>query len=161
MIKSFPPLICKSSTGLILGTMPGEKSLRANEYYAHRGNQFWKIMFSIFDQSYSEDYTKRIKLITDNNLAIWDILQYCEREGSSDNAIQQEKPNDFKALLNDYPKIKHIFFNGQNPESYFHRFIGYPDGITFHTLPSTSPANTWMNLQKKNELWAAIREVLL
>lgn len=70
--------------------MPGIKSLEKREYYAHGGNQFWKIMFVLFNEPFSNEYEKKKQLLIRNNIALWDVLKYCEREGSSDNVSISE-----------------------------------------------------------------------
>ena len=47
---SFPPLIDYSSKILVLGSLPGEESLKQVQYYAHPRNAFWKIMFIVFNE---------------------------------------------------------------------------------------------------------------
>jgi hypoxanthine-DNA glycosylase len=85
-IFSFPPIVSEKSKVLILGTMPGDRSLKLNQYYGHNGNNFWKIIFTICEEPFSPDYEKRKNVLLNNNLALWDVLQACEREGSSDSS---------------------------------------------------------------------------
>jgi hypoxanthine-DNA glycosylase len=150
---SFPPVSRPDALILILGTMPGERSLALSQYYGHGGNQFWKIMFACLDRPYSEDYSFKTKLLTDNRIALWDVLQHCEREGSSDNAILSEFPNDFTGFFERHPAIKTVFFNGNNAAEYFQRYIGYAKGYEYNVLPSTSPANTWATKEEKMKIW--------
>lgn len=94
--------------------MPGERSLKLNQYYGHNGNLFRKLIFSIFDCPFSSDYEKRKSVLLENNVALWDVLIACEREGSADSAIALEESNDFQSFFLLHPKIKLIAFNGQN-----------------------------------------------
>jgi len=71
----FEPIADVSSQILILGTMPGVRSLQLQQYYGHAGNHFWKIMFSILERPFSTDYSERIKLLSDHKIALWDVLQ--------------------------------------------------------------------------------------
>ena len=48
MIYSFSPAVNSQTRVLVVGSMPGEASLKAQEYYAYKHNQFWKIVFEIF-----------------------------------------------------------------------------------------------------------------
>lgn len=156
MIQSFPPISNHSATKLILGTMPGVRSLEKGEYYAHGGNQFWKIMFVLFDEPFSNEYENKKQLLIRNNIALWDVLQYCEREGSSDNAINQEVPNDFNSFFKSHPDINKIFFNGNNARDYFLSFFPNHFNKQYHVLPSTSPANTLFTADQKIEEWRKI-----
>ncbi len=124
---SFPPISKPDANILILGTMPGERSLALNQYYGHGGNQFWKIMFSCFGMPYSSDYIAKTKLLIENGIALWDVLQHCEREGSADIAIIGEFPNNFKGFFEKHPAVKTILFNGNNAAEYFQKYIAQMD----------------------------------
>lgn len=156
MISSFPPIINKNAETLILGTMPGAMSLLKQEYYGHPQNAFWKIMFSIFGTLPVPDvFQEKAKLLTKNEIALWDVLQHCERKGSLDIHIKNQIENDFDSLLTEHPKIKRILFNGKESHKYFIRKFGQIEGISYHIMPSTSPANT-IGFQKKLELWSEV-----
>ena len=43
-IRGFAPLVGRDPQALILGSMPSEKSLEEDEYYAHPRNRFWSLM---------------------------------------------------------------------------------------------------------------------
>jgi hypoxanthine-DNA glycosylase len=141
--------------------MPGQKSLNLQEYFAHPQNSFWHIMDAICGVSPLLPYADRVQQLNKNGIAVWDVLQHCEREGSLDSAIKPESevPNDFEQFLTSYPQICHIFFNGKKAEKSF-RKKAWPDistqirdRITLTTLPSTSPANTQLTREKKIEVW--------
>lgn len=153
MKKAFPPLIDTDSKILILGTMPGEKSLGLQEYYGNRGNQFWKLLFSITGKEFSHDYTVKKQLIKDNHIAVWDVLEYCEREGSLDSKIKNEIPNDFVAFYKKYPNIKNVFFSSKNAAVYYDKYIGKGKDIVYETLPSPSGANATKSFIEKLEIW--------
>jgi len=157
---SFAPIVNSLSKILILGTMPGIKSLEEHQYYAHPRNAFWKIMFRLFDKNFSENYEERKKLISENNLALWDTLKLCYREGSSDTNIKNEEANEIHNLLNKYPNIHTIIFNGKNAEKFYKRYFEKKEGIKYLTLPSTSPANATKQFDEKFAEWEVIRNLL-
>ena len=136
--------------------MPCERSLSQNQYYAHGRNQFWQIMFEIFEQPFSNNYEKRCTLLLDNRIALWDVLKACIREGSSDSAIQLEEPNDFNSFFKKYSSIKCIAFNGNKSGGYFENYRISNGNKTKLLLPSTSPANTWKNFETKLSEWKVI-----
>ena len=160
MIKySFKPISNKDATILILGTLPGEQSILLDQYYGHSRNNFWKFLFTIFETPFSEDYENRKALILNNNIALWDVLQVCERQGSLDSAIKNEVANDFEYFLKNHPYITHIFFNGQKAASYFKKYVVLHTALPSTTLPSTSPANASTTFDQKLILWSAIKNV--
>ena len=63
LIQAFPPIIGKNPQTLILGTMPGGKSLAANQYYAHPQNQFWKLMGDIYGAGRDLPYDERLDIL--------------------------------------------------------------------------------------------------
>jgi len=157
IIKSFPPIIGKNSKILILGTMPGEMSLKLNQYYGHGGNHFWKILFELFEVPFSKNYDERMELAKENSIAIWDVLKACVREGSSDSAIEEEVPNDFERLFIENPRISHIFFNGKKAHAYFDQYVSRCDIENQIVLPSTSSANTWKTFEEKLQEWKRVK----
>lgn len=156
-IFSFPPISDPKCKVLILGTMPGATSLKLNQYYGHGGNQFWKLVFYIFSQPFSINYEERKGVLIENNIALWDVLKACIREGSSDNAILEEESNDFETFFDNHPSLELIAFNGKNAEEYFNRFCRVKPAIKTIILPSTSPANTWKTFEEKLLEWKEIR----
>ena len=162
MIKGFEPVIDKNCKVLILGTMPSQKSLQKMEYYGNPQNAFWKIIYALFCIPMDTDYKKRTSFLLKNNIAIWDVLYNCEREGSSDSKIKKPITNDFKTLLQNYPKIKSIFFNGQKAEALFMKLIWEKTPLNLdllHRLPSTSPAHA-ISFDKKLKAWQVILDYL-
>ncbi|BFM45546.1 DNA-deoxyinosine glycosylase [Flavobacterium sp. CFS9] len=150
---SFPPLSSKDAVILILGTMPGTKSLELNQYYGHNQNNFWKFMFAILKEDLSTDYEARKTLLQKNNIAVWDVLQYCERIGSLDSAIKNEIPNDFESFLEQHPNITTILFNGQKAAAFFKKYVQLKKNYRLITLPSTSPANAGKSYESKLQEW--------
>lgn len=157
---SFAPIIDKNAKILILGTMPGIKSLQLKQYYAHEQNSYWKIIFNLFGQEYSKNYDDRIKLLQNNRLALWDTLKYCTRKGSLDSDIIQAHPNQINELLSAYQKIKFVIFNGAYAEKFYRKF--HPDipGISYLKMPSTSPANARYSFTEKLLSWSVICDIL-
>ncbi|WP_281232838.1 DNA-deoxyinosine glycosylase [Flavobacterium gelatinilyticum] len=156
---SFPPISSNDSKLLILGTMPGTKSLELNQYYGHSQNNFWKFMFHIFNEDFSADYETRKNLLLKNNISLWDVLQYCDRVGSLDSNIKNEMANDFETFLKNHPNIKTILFNGQKAAAFFKKYVHLQKSYTLITLPSTSPANASKTYQSKLDEWKIINSL--
>lgn len=139
--------------------MPGTKSLELNQYYGHNQNNFWKFIFNIFNEDFSTDYEKRKAILIKNKIAVWDVLQYCERIGSLDSAIKNEIANDFETFLAQHPNIKTILFNGQKAAAFFKKYVKINESYKLITLPSTSPANASKNYQSKLDEWKIINSL--
>ena len=155
---SFQPIADSQATVLILGTMPGTKSLELNQYYGHKQNNFWKFMFLILEEEFSTDYEVRKKLLEKNKIALWDVLQFCDRIGSLDSAIKNEIANDFDDFLNHHPNIQIIAFNGQKAAAFFKKYSHLHQPIQLITLPSTSPANASQSFDSKLKEWQIIAQ---
>ena len=161
--KSFAPSIDNNSKVLILGSMPGVKSLEEKQYYAHPQNRFWKVMGHILGEPKLDefDYGTKLKTLLKNNIALWDTIKSCRREGSLDSDIQNETPNDIRKLLKNYPNIKKICLNGNKSYTAFKKY--FPDLLkkyNCHKMPSTSPANARYSLEKLVEEWVIFNHFL-
>jgi TDG/mug DNA glycosylase family protein len=158
--QGFPPIIDATSRVLILGTMPGEESLRRQEYYGHPRNQFWRILADLFYVPLAETYPERVALLRQRRLAVWDVLQYCERQGSLDQAICNAVPNDFRGMFKTHGNLRAIVFNGRKAQDLFEHTVIRQQGLEWIELPrllmpSTSPAAT-LPLSAKIERWHRI-----
>ena len=111
-LRSFPPVVSAGCRVLILGSMPGEASLRAGQYYAHPRNAFWPIMGRLCGAGPDLAYPQRLERLLAAGIGLWDVLQSCVRAGSLDSAIRDEVANDLPALFAAYPRIDRVFFNG-------------------------------------------------
>lgn len=158
-ISSFPPVISKDSNILILGSVPGIKSLEMQEYYAHPQNKFWRILFELFNEDYTTDYAEKIDLLKKNKIAVWDVIDSCERKGSLDTKIKNENHHNILQLLNDFPSIKVIFCNGQKSFKTLGKILPDDPKIPVFVLPSTSPAYT-ISYQQKLKDWSALKSFL-
>ena len=158
-ISSFAPIISTTSRILILGSVPGVKSLEMQQYYAHPQNQFWKIVFELLGEDFSKDYETRIETIRKNNIALWDVIDTCEREGSLDTKIRNEEHNDITKMLNNHPSINVIFCNGQKSFKNLKKILGKESEIPVFVLPSTSPLHT-ISFDKKLKEWEIIKTFL-
>jgi len=157
MISCFSPIVDKDTTRMVVGTMPSVDSLRFTEYYGNSRNQFWKILFSVFEGGrIPVDYEDKVSTAKSHGIGLWDILASCKREGSLDSNIKEEQFNDFPTLLKDHPNIKMLIFNGQNSYKYFLKAYGQLPGIEYKVMPSTSPANAMKNFDAKLKEWEEV-----
>lgn len=133
---------------LILGTMPGKESLRLQQYYANRSNRFWKIIAKAADKPLPEDYSKRLKLLDQLHIALWDVYASAERKGSLDSNIKNGEQNDVQSLINSNPSIKKVLFNGGKA---YKKALDY--GCLNVEMPSTSSANTHLTQEELFSIW--------
>ena len=161
MKHSFPPIIDASSRVLILGSLPGDESLRQQRYYANPRNQFWRILAEIYDVPFPETYADRSALVLRKQLALWDVIRQGERAGSLDHHIRDAEPNDFQWLFTTFSNLQAIVFNGRKAHDLFeHQVLKQQslDGIAHLPrllMPSTSPAAT-LPLSAKIDRWRQI-----
>ena len=154
---TFPMFIHDDSEILILGSFPSVKSRENMFYYAHPQNRFFKVLFTLFNEEYSTDVSKRKNLLKRHKIALYDVIEECDIEGSADNTITNIKPIDIKAILKKYPNIKVIATTGSKAASLFDKYLLDKIGNrkVLH-LPSTSPANAKMKLEELVEKYKTI-----
>ena len=158
------PNIDANSKILILGSMPGVKSLNEQQYYAHPNNRFWKLigLFCNTPNLQEMNYQDKLNVLLKNKIALWDVIESCNREGSLDTDIKNEIPNNIPDLLKQYPTIKGIILNGGKAYSAFKKH--FPELLKqyqCYKLPSTSPANAKYKLENLYKEWkTAIDEII-
>lgn len=158
VIYSFAPVAGNRARILILGSMPGEASLTANQYYAHPRNAFWPIMAPLLSIPADSPYQEKIAALHASPIALWDVLQSCQRSGSLDSSIETgtQTINDFQTFFSLHPAITHVFFNGGTAEACFVRHVLHQHdfgSLKLSRLPSTSPANARLSFDDKCRIW--------
>ena len=150
------PIVGNKPKVLILGSMPGQKSLQEHQYYAHPRNAFWWIMSQILSFSNELNYTQKVSKLESSGIAVWDVLFSCQRSGSLDSNIERasEVVNDIDGFLLANNTISLIAFNGGASKAIFKRHHGLLLGeYQSIQLPSTSPAHASVSKQNKFEVW--------
>lgn len=154
-LVGLPPVIGPDARLLVLGSFPGVASLRAQQYYGHPQNQFWKILSALWSVDLvALAYEDRLGEVRARGLGIWDVYGACEREGSLDTAIRHAELNDFAWLLRECPGLQAIAHNGG--ESFRHAKHTQALGLPVHRLPSTSPANAGWSFERKLQAWREV-----
>jgi hypoxanthine-DNA glycosylase len=150
---SFAPIAGTNVEILILGSMPSEKSLMEQEYYAHPQNRFWRVLATVTNVPLPTRYSDKIQLLKEKNFAVWDVVHRAKRVGSLDSAIEQESPNDIEWFVENHRTIKTIGFNGKKSEALFDKYFDRKNHIRYISLPSTSPANAGISFEALCERW--------
>jgi hypoxanthine-DNA glycosylase len=158
--RSFAPIVDARSRLLVLGTLPGEESLQRAEYYAHPRNLFWPILFALFDAAPPAGYALRLDFAAARGIALWDVCAAGRREASADATIRGERPNAIADLLDRHPLIRAVAFNGSGAERLCDRHFARRPGLSYLSLPSTSPAHARLDLAAKLARWQALRQFL-
>ena len=144
----------------MLGTLPGEESLRRVQYYAHPRNLFWPIVCGLFDTPAPTSYAEKLRFVASRRIALWDVCESGERRASADATIRGEVPNRIDALLAAHPLIRAIAFNGSGARLLYDRHFARRPELAYLALPSTSPAYASLGFDGKLARWTALREVL-
>lgn len=144
----FPPLAAVGCRVLILGSLPGPRSLATHQYYAHPQNAFWSVMEAIAGPL-GADYSERAQQLMRRGIAVWDVLAAAPREGALDSRIEQDRAiaNDFTAFYQLHPRVAAVCFNGGEAQRLYQRHVmptlePQHRAIPSHRLPSTSPTHT-------------------
>lgn len=158
---SFAPIVRPDTRLLLLGSLPGEASLRAERYYAHPQNQFWRLVGPVIGREdlHQLDYAARLELLGEAGVGLWDVVADALRAGSLDGAIRDHRPNDLRRLIGTLPALRAIGFNGGTAARIGRRLIGGSGGIPLLDLPSSSPAYT-LSFTEKRRIWAQLAEFL-
>lgn len=156
---AFPPSVDAATRLLILGSLPGDASIRQGEYYAHRGNAFWHLLGGVLDEDLrGQPYAIRLKRLRARGVGLWDVIESAERDGSLDSSIRGAELRDLGRFIERLPVLKAIAFNGKTAATHGRRqLVGRPD-LTLIDLPSSSGAYASLSREKKAEAWRVLRE---
>ena len=174
LINCLKPIIEKNTKILILGTSPSNESVKEQKYYANPQNQFWDIIYRILESDWdcfklvdkSVTHPERYNLLFENRIGLWDVLESCERNGSSDSKIKNPIVNDFAKFTKEYNEIEYVLFNGGKGAKYFYeKYNGECikdkfESMTFFKMNSTSsqnPNNTFNTLYE----WKSVLNKIL
>lgn len=150
-LTGLPPIIDAGIETLVLGSFPSPASLAAQQYYAHRQNQFWRVMAALLGEPLVNcGYPEKQRRLLAHHIGVWDVYCRCERAGALDSAIQAAQANDFSDLKTEVPHLRRICFNGKTSGKFERWFAD--QGYETWVLPSTSPAYT-LAFERKVELW--------
>ncbi len=155
---NIPPVYDAQSRILILGSFPSVKSREERFFYGHRQNRFWRVVSAVLGEDCPVTTDEKRDMLLRGHIALWDVIESCDIEGSADAKIRNAVPNDVSRILG-AADIRHIYLNGGEAFRMFERFN--KDAAVPHTrLPSTSPANAAYSLERLIREWAVIREHL-
>lgn len=156
---AFPPSVDADTRLLILGSLPGDASIRQGEYYAHRGNAFWHLVGDMLDEDLRGlPYAMRLKRLRARHVGLWDVIESAERPGSLDSSIRGAELRDLGAFIARLPALRAIGFNGKTAATQGRRQLGDRPDLALIDLPSSSGAYAMISREKKAEAWRVLRD---
>lgn len=161
IVEGFPPLMCHEPRVLILGTIPGEKSISANEYYCDNRNRMWKMLAELATQKLPTNYSEKKVLLEQLHVVLWDYYQSVERTNSTDKGILKGTPNDIVGFIRNNPTITKIAINGYKKYNMFGEKLQnqFGQSIKVFRLPETSGSNASWTLEKLCQDWSVVFEL--
>ncbi|PHY14310.1 DNA-deoxyinosine glycosylase [Caulobacter sp. B11] len=158
----FPPVVDAETRVLILGSLPGEASLAAGQYYGNPRNGFWALLESVLDAPLvALGYEDRLAALRARGVGLWDVIAEAERPGSLDAAIRDPAANDLVALVETLPALRAVAFNGATAARLGTRLLARLKGrLALIALPSSSPAHAARRFADKAAIWNGLRDWL-
>jgi len=158
--SSFAAVVDGRTRLLVLGSLPGEVSLRAAQYYAHPQNQFWRLMGAVIGADLAAaSYQARLAMLRSRGVGLWDVVRSARRTGSLDTAIRAHQPNALAELAATLPGLVAIAFNGGAASKIGRETLGPAPRWTLVNLPSSSPAHT-LRFEAKLAQWLTLKRYL-
>lgn len=156
--SSFAPVVNQHTHTLILGSLPGEVSLAQSQYYANPQNKFWKLVGdSIGVELAGLEYQKRLFVLLEHHIGLWDVIANARRVGSLDSDIRDHTHNDLLSLIDILPELNTIAFNGGTAAKIGMKALkDRARKYRVLLLPSSSPAHASRSYCQKLELWRAL-----
>ena len=157
---AFAPVVDERTRLLVLGSLPGDASLKAAQYYAHPQNGFWRLIGGVVDRDLvALPYEDRLAALKAAGVGLWDVIASAERAGSLDAAIRSPEAADLRGLIAGLPELRAVAFNGATAARNGRRALAGIDGLTLIDLPSSSPAHA-RPIAEKAAAWAVLKPVL-
>lgn len=157
---SFAPHAAPDTRLLILGSLPGARSLAERQYYAHPTNQFWRLLGEVIGQPLADmPYDDRLAALREARIGLWDVIRSAERHSSSDSHIREADPHDLAAMVASLPDLRMVAFNGGKAAAMGRKQLPPLGKFAIVNLPSSSAAHT-IGFAAKLERWLALRAAL-
>lgn len=156
--SSFAPFVTPETRLLVLGTLPGEESLRTQRYYAHPRNRFWHLIGKAIGTDLEPlEYERRVAALREAKVGLWDTIASARRQGSLDAAIREIEHNPLAELVAGLSELRAVAFNGGTATRIGTKLLA-DSGLQLVPLPSSSPAYAGMPLEEKERLWLGLRK---
>ncbi|MCS6622722.1 DNA-deoxyinosine glycosylase [Roseibacterium beibuensis] len=159
--RAFDPVVDAETRLLILGSLPGDASLQAGQYYGHPRNAFWRLIGGVIGRDLSGlPYDERLEALKAARVGLWDVIASAERPGSLDAAIRRPEAADLRGLVAGLPELRAVAFNGGTAAKLGRAVLSAPPaGVTLIDLPSSSPAHA-RPFAEKAAAWQGLADLL-
>lgn len=158
--RAFDPVVDARTRLLILGSLPGDASLKAAQYYAHPQNGFWRLIGGVIGSDLAAlPYPERLEGLKAAHVGLWDVIASAERPGSLDAAIRTPEAADLRGLIASMPDLRVVAFNGATSAKLGRRILGGVEGLNLVDLPSSSAAHA-RSLSEKAAAWSILQGYL-
>jgi len=155
--RAFDPVVDANTRLLILGSLPGDASLAAGQYYAHPRNAFWRLVGGAIGMELSAlPYPERLEALKAARIGLWDVIAGAERRGSLDADIRRAEVADLKQLTEGLPDLLAVAFNGATAARIGRKSLAGIGGLHLIDLPSSSPAHAALGHAEKAAAWAIL-----
>jgi hypoxanthine-DNA glycosylase len=155
--QGLPPVARPDARLFILGSLPGDASLAARQYYGHPRNQFWTLLSRVIGEDLqSLDYGARLEQLMQHRIGLWDVVAEAERPGSLDQSMKRVGHNPLTDYFAAFSQLEAVAFNGSTAAANGHKLLGGTK-LRLVDLPSSSPANT-RPLSEKALAWRVLTE---
>lgn len=159
--RAFAPFADARTRVLVLGSLPGDASLKAAQYYAHPQNAFWRLIGGVIGEDlHAMAYPDRVEALRAAGVGLWDVIASAVRKGSLDAAIRSPEAADLRGLIAGLPSLRAVAFNGATAAKGGRKILAGVEGLTLIDLPSSSPAHASRTLSQKAESWAILKTFL-
>jgi hypoxanthine-DNA glycosylase len=160
--RCFPPVIDANTRILILGSLPGERSLALGQYYGHPQNKFWSLVGDVIGRDLvGMEYPARLDALLEHHIGLWDVIAQARREGSLDSRIRDHATNDLATLVAELPSLAAVAFNGGTAAKIgMQALTESRTSLDLIRLPSSSPAYAAVPYAEKLRAWEALRRWL-
>ena len=158
--RAFDPVVDADTRLLILGSLPGDASLKTGQYYGNPQNGFWRLVGGVIGiDLVALPYPDRLQALKAAGVGLWDVIASAHRPGSLDTAIRDVEAADLNRLIETLPALRAIAFNGGTAARIGGRGLALREGLALIDLPSSSPAYT-RPLPEKAAVWSALATFL-
>jgi hypoxanthine-DNA glycosylase len=156
---AFAPVANAQTRLLILGSLPGDQSLAARQYYANPRNRFWHLVGAVIDRADLPElpYERRLEVLLGSGLGLWDAAASATRDGSLDSAIRAVEAAGLGDLVGTLPRLRAVAFNGKTSARIARPHLA-SKALALIDLPSSSPAHAAMPFAQKRQIWLGMRQ---